>query len=250
MYLALPFPLARTAEIAAVLAAGAGAVLSHLNALALWDIGPAPAGPDVEVSVVGHRGRRRGIRLHRVDRLDEDERTVRQDIPVTTPGRTLVDAAALLSRRELEAAVARADRERLVTFKAFSALVARHRGRRGIPALEAVLGLAGGPALTRSAAEEAFLALLRKAGLPMPEVNARVGHYEVDFLWRRSRIAVEIDGFRYHSSHSSFEGDRRRDAQLAAAGLAVIRLSWRQITQEAMATAVQLGQALARAGPR
>ncbi len=246
VYLALPVPLPHTRFMAAVLACGAGAALSHGSGASLWEWMDVPDAHRVDVTVARNRGRRPGIRVHRVP-LEQDERTEKDGIPVTTPGRTLLDLAAVLSRRELEGVVARADRERLVPLDTLPALLARYRGHRGVPSLETVLGQVGGPALTRSAAEETFLALVEHARLERPRVNVRVGPYELDFLWRDVGIAVEIDGFRYHSARARFEGDRRRDAQLAAAGIAVIRLSWRQITQEAMPTAVQLGQVLARA---
>ena len=113
-----------------------------------------------------------------------------------------------------------------------------------------MLASPGGPALTRSEAEQKLLTLIRDARLPAPECNVSMGRYEVDFLWRSAGIAVEVDGFGYHSSRPRFEGDRRKDAELLAAGITVLRLTWRQITQEPLATAVQLGQALARAGGR
>ena len=253
VYLALPFPLPHTREIAAVLASGPGAVLSHVSAAALWGLrvdSEAGAKEPVDVTVAGNRGHRPGIRAHRVERLGEEERAMKDGIPITSPGRTLVDLAAVVGTRELEATVARAEREGLIAPESLSALVARHRGRTGMPALEAVLRLPGGPALTRSEAEAKFLALIREAGLPPPECNVAVGRYEIDFLWRGSGIGVEVDGFRYHASRPRFEGDRRKDSQLLATGITVVRLSWRQIAHAPIATAVQLGQALARAGCR
>ncbi len=117
-----------------------------------------------------------------------------------------------------------------------------------MPALRAILGLPGGPALTRSEAEAELLALVREMRLPPPRCNARVGRYEVDFLWPPARLVVEVDGYRYHSPRPSFEADRSRNAELVAAGLTVLRLSWRQITKDRLATAGQLAQALVRDG--
>ena len=249
VYLVSPFPLPLARERAAVLASNG--VLSHESAAWLWGVRPEPAASTpVDVTRVGGGAQRPGIRVHRVDRLETDERTEKDGIPITTPVRTLMDLATLLGMRELEGAVARAEREGLLDGAALSRYVAGRRGRAGVRALRAVLAIPGEPALTRSVAEEEVLALIRKAGLPSPECNVRVGRYEVDFLWRAARIAVEVDGFRYHSSRPRFEGDRRKDAQLVAAGLTVFRVSWRQITREALATAVQLGQALARAANR
>jgi len=248
VYLVLPFPVQYTREMAAVLASGPDAVASHVSAAPLWNMRAEADGP-VDVIAPGNRGRRRGIRVHRVQ-LPVGERTVRQRIPVTTPARTLLDLAGVLEAREVEAVLARAERDGVVRRDELGKLLERHPGQRGARVIRRILQLPGGPGLTRSAAEVELLALVREAGLPPPECNVSVGRYEVDFLWRKARIAVEVDGFRYHSTRPRFEGDRRRDAELVAAGLTVLRLAWRQVTAERVATAVKLGQALARAGSR
>lgn len=250
VYLVGPLLPLRAREMAAVLATGPGGIVSHLSGASMWKLRPAQgASEPVDVKLAsGNRGRRPGIRVHRVVRLEVAERTVLEGIPITTPAQTLTDLAGSIGSRELERAVARAEREGLVDRGALSSLVERHRGRRGMPALRAVLEARGGPALTRSEAEARFLALVREAGLPMPAVNVPLGRYEIDFLWRDEGIAVEVDGFRHHSSRPRFEGDRRKDAWLLAAGIKVVRLSWRQIADEGVATAVQVAQALARAG--
>lgn len=121
------------------------------------------------------------------------------------------------------------------------------RGRRGAAALREVLERSGGPALTRSEAEDRFLQLVREAQLPTPDANARVAGYELDFLWRAQGIAVEVDGYRFHASRPRFEEDRRRATRLASRGILVIPLTWRQVAEDRMATAVQLSQALLRA---
>ena len=90
--------------------------------------------------------------------------------------------------------------------------------------------------------------LIRAAELPPPEVNARVGGFEVDFLWREQRLVVEVDGFRYHSSRAAFERDRRRDAALAAAGYRVIRVTWRQLVEGPEAVVARIAAALAARG--
>lgn len=249
VYLATPLALEHTAEMAAVLATPGG-VVSHVSGGTLWSIPRLTAANVVDVTVAGNRGRHPGIRVHRVVRLADDERAVVQGIPLTTPARTLLDLASLLPAHDLEAAVAWAQREGLVTTEALRALLARHVGQRGAPALRAVLRLSGEPALTRSTAEQQFLALVREAGLPTPQCNISVGRFEVDFLWRAAGIAVEVDGFRYHGSRPRFEEDRHRDTQLAAAGINVVRLTWRQITEERVPTVVQLAQALAHAAHR
>lgn len=262
----LEAPWAR--EMAAVLAGGAGAVVSHRSAAGLWGLLPEPeerrpgsraalvlrrpalpaARAPVDVTVAGaNRGRRPGIRVHRVEELLPGDRATRDGIPVTAPARTLADLAAVVGAGELERAVAQAEREGLTDREALRAVLARRRARPGSPALRAVLGHPGGPAFTRSGAEAGFLALVRRAGLPAPRANVPLGPFEVDFLWSDVRLVVEVDGFRYHGTRAGFEADRRKEAWLAAAGFQVLRLSWRQIHQEAVPTAVQVGQALARA---
>ena len=115
-------------------------------------------------------------------------------------------------------------------------------------AIRALLAAGAEPAFTRSEAETRFLMLVRKAQLPAPATNVALRGYEVDFLWRAEGLVVEIDGFAFHSSSAAFECDRRRDAVLAAAGLRVLRITWRQISQEPEALLVRLAQALVQGG--
>jgi very-short-patch-repair endonuclease len=120
----------------------------------------------------------------------------------------------------------------------------RYHGRRGIGRLKKLLEDADPPTLTRSEAEERFLALVRAAGLPAPEVNVRIHGHEVDFFWRDQGLVVEVDGFQFHSSRNAFERDRRRDAELQSAGLRVLRVTWRQIIDAPYATLTNLVRAL------
>jgi very-short-patch-repair endonuclease len=217
----------RTHEMAAVLACGPGAVLSHRSAAALWRIRPAWHGP-IDVTVAGTQPRsRRGIRIHRSRAL---EAAHREGVPVTAPARTLLDIAALVSERDLARAVEEAQVLRLTTPNALMAQVGR--GRSGSTALKAVLKRGHEPSLTRSEAEALLLELIREAGLPAPETNARLLGYEVDFLWRDAKVVVEVDGFAFHSTREAFERDRRRDARLLAAGYRVVRFTYRQIVAE------------------
>ena len=98
-------------------------------------------------------------------------------------------------------------------------------GRRGAAVLRELLDGERGPARTRSGAERRLLALVRRAGLPEPEVNARVGRWEVDLLWREQGLAVELDVYSTHSSPRAFERDRRKTAELEDRGLAVQRIT-------------------------
>ena len=240
----------RAREMAAALACGAGAVVSHYSGAALWERLPQRDGMLVDVTVPHHhRGRRPGLRVYRVRALPEEEVTVLDVIPITTPARTILDLAGVAPPRRVEQALARAIREALTTPAEVLGLLARHPRRPGGPLLRALLEREGGPAFTRSEAEERFLALVRKAGLPEPELNVDVGGHEVDFLWRRERLVVEVDGFEFHSSRDRFENDRRRDADLFGLGLRVVRVTWRHITEELEATLVRVTRALVANAP-
>jgi very-short-patch-repair endonuclease len=225
-------------------------VLSHVSAAELFGLVDAPDGtPEspVHVSVPLPGGRvRTGIRLHRVRRLDPDERTLREGIPVTAPLRTIVDLAPGAHPRQLERAIAHAEREGLVATGDLDTIATRYRGRPAAGLLRQVIDQAGGPRLTRSEAERRFLELVRRARLPMPRSNVPVAGYEIDFLWPEHGLAVEVDGYRFHGSRARFENDRRRSAQLASLGIQVIPLTWRQIVHDEVATAVQIGRALLR----
>jgi very-short-patch-repair endonuclease len=239
-----PRPIAGARELAAVLACRPGAVLSHPSAAGLWRLLPRPKG-DVDVTVPGRNpGRKPGIRVHRVIALDPRDIRKLGGIPITSPARTILDLASVVRRRDLEQALAEAYARRLARRSEFVSLLARRSSRPGTHALRTLLE-DGTPALTRSQAEERLLALIRAAELPQPEVNIRIGRHEVDFVWRDQRLIVEVDGFRFHSSRSEFERDRRRDAELGTLGFRVMRVTWRQIVNEPEALVARLATALA-----
>jgi very-short-patch-repair endonuclease len=163
---------------------------------------------------------------------------------VTTPARTSLDLGECLGVRELEQALARAKgavwlRERR-SAKWWS-VIRRHHGAR---VLRLLLRDDEPAALTRSRAEELLLDVVRLAHLPPPEANARLLQYEVDFLWRGPRLVVEVDGRRFHGSARAFVEDRRRDAELVAAGYRVVRFTWQDLTRQREATLARLAQAL------
>jgi very-short-patch-repair endonuclease len=231
-------------EMAATLACGAPAVVSHRSAAAVWKLlPPEPADAPVDVALPHGNRRRTGIRVHRMRSLQPDEVDRQEGIPITTPTRTLLDLAAVLGARDLERAAAEALAARLTSTRRLRTLLDRHAGRPGVGSLRALVD--DRPARTRSCAEEVFLALVRRAQLPQPDANAAANGYQVDFFWRTERVVVEVDGFAYHASRRSFEADRRRDAVLAAAGVRVIRVTWRQLEGEAEAVIARLAQVLA-----
>jgi len=142
-------------EMAAVLACGEGALISHRTAASLWSL-PAPTGDAVDVTVVGRDpGRRRGVRVHRVRFLHPTDLRRHQGIPLTSPARTLIDLAEVVSRRDLERAYDEARFRELVTREELFDLLARSPGRRGQAPLRSLLDL---DAVTRSAAERSSFA--------------------------------------------------------------------------------------------
>jgi very-short-patch-repair endonuclease len=242
-------PLGR--ETAALLVCRDGAVLSHHTAAELWGLRPPGSGDGlVHVTLRGNGTTRvPTVKVHRTRLLDAQDVGIRERLPVTSPARTLVDEAELLTSRELERALDEALVTRVVRPAQISELLGRAHGRAGGPLLRAFLSRQTGTTRTRSEAEELFIALLRSARLPEPQVNTRVHGYEVDFLWRSARLVVEIDGYKFHSSRAAFERDRQKDAQLQASGLATMRVTWLQMEDEPYAVIARLARALASRDP-
>jgi very-short-patch-repair endonuclease len=244
---ALAGPRAR--EVAAVLSCGAHAAASHRDAAVVYALLHPSAG-DVSVSVSrGNPRQRPGVRIYRV-RLPPSEVTNEDGLPVTTPVRTLLDLAAIVTPRELEQALAQALRQELTTEREVTRVLNRYSRRPGSARLRALLALETPPALTRSEAEERFLALVRRAQLPSPSTNVHVAGFEVDAYWRAEQLVVEVDGLVYHASRRALCRDRRRDAALTAAGVRVMRFTWADLTEQPEATLARLAQALARAPAR
>jgi very-short-patch-repair endonuclease len=236
-------------EMTAVLACGAGALVSHRTAAYLWGLLPREA-DDAPIHVLTPGTARRlrpGLRIHRARGLLPADAGCIRDVPVTSVARTLVDVARVAGARQLEQALAYAEREELVERPALLAFTRRFPRRPGVPVLRALLRPgAAPPAWTRSDAEERLLGLVRRAQLRAPETNVRIDGMEVDFYWRAERLVVEVDGHAFHADARSFERDRRRDARLTARGLRVMRVTWRQLADESEATLARVAQALAR----
>ena len=201
--------------MAAVLACGPGAALSHVSAGELWGMvrsrrpSQAPSRDRVShVTVSGNARHRRGIRVHRSSTLRATHVTRRLGIPVTTPARTLADLRRSLPRPQFAAAL-------------------REAQYLGLPIASALE-----PDGTRSELEARFLALCRRHRLPKPEPNVPIGSFIVDFLWPQERLIIELDGYRAHGGRAAFEADRERDTQLKLLGYDVIRFTWRQLTED------------------
>jgi predicted transcriptional regulator of viral defense system len=228
-------------RMAAVLAAGPGAVVSHASAAALWEIRPTSATRiDVSVPSAAGRGKRPGLRIHRASNLRGNEITEHQGIRATTPARTLLDLASSLPRRALERALDQAEIRDLYDRRELEAIARVHAGERGARRLQRALDQDGDPALTDSELEELMLGLCAEHDLPRPKSRAWVAGLRVDFLFAASRLVAETDGYRYHRTRRAFERDRERDAILARAGYRTLRFTHRQLTREPAMVAATL----------
>jgi hypothetical protein len=224
---------------AALLYAGHGALLSHATAAWWWGLLNAEP-PAIHISIPKHRSSLPGVVLHRPLCLDGAKH---RRLHLTTVPRTLLDYAATASRGEVRLALAEADYRRLLDLREVEHLLGR--GLAGSAKLRRALARhLPQLALTRSRLERAFLALCEWAGLPLPEVNAKIGRMTVDALWRAERVIVELDGHDGHSSRAQIERDRRRELRLRAAGYTVIRYTWDQITKERELVAADLAARL------
>ena len=216
---------------AAVLARGAGAVLSFQSAAWLWGIEGTLELP-VEVSV-GWRGHNRDkLRVHHCPALRDEDVTAVERIPVTAVHRTLLDLASAVKPRRLERALDRAERLDLLNLDKVDDLLDTLGGHpsRGRP--RQAIDIHREPAFARSRGEKRFLRLLREAGLPRPHVNTWVEGHEVDLYFERERFAVELDSWDAHKTRRSFEEDRRRHANLMLAGIEMIRITGTRLARE------------------
>lgn len=207
--------------MAAVLACGEGAVLSHRSAAEHWRMLNPRAGW-VQVTLPGTVARRRsGIVAHRVTALPPSQTTVRFGVPVTSPARTLADLKRTGSSGEFKAALREADFLRL-------------------PVADVVSDGTGNDF------EGAFFALCRRHRLPLPQVRVEIGPYEVDFLWPDAKLIVETDGWQGHSGWVAFQEDRERDLYLKVRGYEVVRLSYVQVKDHGAEVAAALRALLVR----
>jgi very-short-patch-repair endonuclease len=216
--------------MAAVLACGQDAVLSHGSAAALWEIGGERSAA-IEVSVPGRAHRRHpGIVAHRRI-LGAHEVASRDGIPLTAPIRTLIDIACRIERRKLERAIREADTRGLCDPEELRSALDEMRGQRGVGVLRRVLDRHTF-VLTDSELERRFLPIARRAGLPKPQTQVMVNGFRVDFFWPELGLVVETDGLRYHRTPSQQAADRVRDQVHAAAGLTPLRFTHPQIAYE------------------
>ncbi len=235
--------------MAAVLACGSGALLSHCSAAELW--GLRQSGDNtVDVTAPNRRGRIPAlIDAHRDGLLVAGDRTRRRGIPCTTVSRTLLDLAGVVSPWELRKAVSEAEVLRILDIAEVRTLARRCRGRRGVARLRLCIDeISPATRKTRSELERSFLRRCERNGLPRPEVNVPldVGGIKLrpDFLWRDARVILEADSRRYHGTGSAFELDRQREQRFFAAGWHVVRCTWRQVELEPQLLLTSLRQGL------
>jgi very-short-patch-repair endonuclease len=238
--------------MAAVRAAGAGALLSHRSAAALWGLRP-DSRARVDVTVQGSTGRARaGVDVHSGALIADRDRSTLDGIPCTSLARTLLDLATVLERPALARAIDRAEGLRAFDMAAVEEVLERCHGRQGTGALRETLVDHLGPTITRSDAEDRFLEILEEAGLARPKVNCWIpldagSGYRPDFLWPDKRLIVEVDSRTHHSTRRAFVHDRRRDRRLALAGYQTYRYPARDLFDRPAAVVEELQRLLAAA---
>ena len=232
VYSILPPPLSVPARwLAAALAYGPTAVVSHLTSAFLWDL-VRPRGSVVHVTVPeAKRRRRNSIAVHGMA-IEPFERTFKQAIPVTSVARTLLDLAGSVPVHTLQRAYERAERLRLLDLRQVAAVLDAHPRRRGARRLRRLARY--DPSAAAQAASELelrFLDLIRRAGLPMPQVNVLVEGFLVDCYWPRAGLVVELDGYEFHSGRREFQRDREKVTALQLAGLTVLPFTHHDVTR-------------------
>ncbi len=214
--------------MAAVLACGEGAVLSHRSAAALYGLGEERPGV-IEVSVRGDREpRRRGLKARTRPSLPSHDVGTLRGIPVTSPVRTMLDLADLLGPRR---AVNEADKGDVIDPESLREALAGYAGEPGVKALRSLLDR-DTFVLSDAELEVLFRPLALEAGLPLPLTKQIVNGFEVDFHWPDLGLVVETDGHRYHRTPSAQSRDALRDQLHTASGLTPLRFSHHQVKHD------------------
>lgn len=229
---------------AALLAFNDNAVLSHRSAGWLWGLFPT-CRDEVDVTFAG-KGRRKGIRIHRVMAIADRDTGTLERIPVTSLPRTLFDIAASEPKRELERAVDRARRRNLLDLHLLDQILQRRIQVPGAAQLRQVLDLYRKPVFDRARSELLFVDALEKEGVLLPALNIWVDEWEIDAYWEAERFAVEVDGWETHGSREAFENDRLRQEEMKLAGIDSIRISARRIETEPQQIAKRIRKLLAQ----
>ena len=217
--------------LAAVLACGPGALLSHYSAAWLWDLANvAPAPFHVTTSI--WRTPKPPLRLHQSLALTDVDRALREGIPVTSLPRTLLDLAAAIHFDWLEKMVERSEELGLFDLRAVEELLGRTVGHHGHGRLRRAISLYRPSSFTRSGLENRWLELVLAAGLPQPRMNHFEHGFELDCYWPEHRFAVELDVFETHGTRAAFERDRKRQEDLLLVGIAMTRVTGPRLERE------------------
>jgi len=233
--------------LAAVLACGEGAVLSHGSAATLWGI-TKHWRTQLEVTARSQH-LRPGVCVHRSRTLTPRDITEHFGIPVTSPARTVLDIADGLDDAALARAVNDLRHARYLSVAELAELVADHAPSRATKRLRKFIARPDRMP-TRSELEDAFKLFVERYELPEPEINAEVLGHEVDVLFRAHKLVVELDGYEFHSDREQFETDRDRDADLLAAEIATVRLTSDRLSDQPAREASRLHAILARRAPK
>jgi very-short-patch-repair endonuclease len=217
--------------LAAVLGCGPGALLSHWSAAWLWGLMRTDPVP-IHVTTPIPRKARPWLQIHRSRTFGDEDRAVREHVPVTSVARTALDLAAGVRRRSVDRLLRRAEELELFDLPEFDSVLSRNRGHRGAAPLQRAIALYEPPRFTRSGVEEYFAELLGQAGFPRFSTNYVEAGYELDVYWPELRFAVELDVFETHGSRLSFEEDRLRAEQLKLAGVEMVRVTGLRLERE------------------
>lgn len=218
--------------LGAVLGCGSGALLSHWSAAWLLGLMPATAPVPVHVTTPIPRRKRLGLLIHRSRTFADEDRALREGIPVTSVARTALDLAARVRSRSVNRVLQRSEELGLFDLSDFESVLDRNRGHRGRRPLRRAIAIYEPPPFTRSGLEERFFELVLAHGLPRPATNYVEAGCELDAYWPELRFAVELDVFETHGTRLSFEEDRVRQEELKLAGVELIRVTGPRLKRE------------------
>lgn len=217
--------------MAATLACGPNAYLSHGSAARLWGIRGSRR-PHEVLRVSGHR-RPHGVWLHQTRSLPDEDVTVEASIPVTSVERTIMDNVGRLDERQLERMIVGADRSGRLVWRELHRVIEHGNGRKGLRRLRRVAARVDPRAAdTVSPLEVDFFSLCQRAGLPLPQVNVLIEGHSIDFYWPQAKVVVETDGYAYHKDRAAFERDHEITVALTAAGYTVHRATYRMLERD------------------
>jgi transcriptional regulator with AbiEi antitoxin domain of type IV toxin-antitoxin system len=230
--------------LAAVLACGPDAVLSHFSAAWLWGIARTGPAPYEVTTPIPRRRKPPRIVVHRARNLLDADRALVEGIPVTAVARTLLDLAARSRPQRLRGYLERGEELGLLDLGPIGELLERTKGHHGHGRLRRAAALYVPPPFTRSRLERRFLDAILAAGLPRPSVNSFVAGYELDMYWPEHRFAVELDAYKTHGTREAFERDRVRQEELLLAGIETVRLTGARFDREPDAVIARIGRLL------